>query len=252
MSMGNHSASSPHLSILEKSPLFSGLPQPILEEMLSVFHYKTYSKGLTISTEMLRAHFFIVLDGRIEVTRSNPNTGRSITLFLLGPGDGFDIITLLDGQPHDIEPTAMNDLQLLSAPIYTVRHWISAYPEFNQRFLPYLGSLLRSMEALTVDLALYDTASRLARLILRHTDTRRHIEQPLSPLPVGLIADLKHEALARMLGSVRQVVNKHLQTLRKEAVVHYSNDSLLVKDLRALKQQAGLALHRLENKHDLS
>ncbi|WP_457676699.1 Crp/Fnr family transcriptional regulator [Thiolapillus sp.] len=241
-------ATSQSLECLNRSPLFGGLPESLLREMVAGFQHRRYAKGRVFAAEELGSRFFVIVSGRLKISRSNPDTGRSVVLFMAGPGDGFDLITLLDGQPHEIEHRAMDELELLSAPIDQVRHWISVYPEFNQRFLPYLGQVIRNMENLTSELVLYDTTSRLARLILRHTSTERHFEVPHPPLPVHLITDLRHEDLAQMLGSVRQVVNRHLQALIRKGILHHEKGSLLVKDLRALKSQAGQVLHRLERK----
>jgi len=120
-----------------------------------------------MDSTVTRKRFFLILNGRMEVSRSNPDSGKRIVLFLLGPEDGFDIITLLDDRLHNTEATAPGPLELLSAPVSVMHNWISGYPEFNHRFLLYIGDQLRRMEMLASDLALHDTASRLARLVLR-------------------------------------------------------------------------------------
>lgn len=247
--MATRSAQDDPRELLCRSPLFAGLPDGLLDAMLPQFQRERCRKGLHLDPGMTRTRFFVILRGRMEVTRSNPDTGKRIVLFLLGPGDGFDVITLLDGRRHDTESVVLDDMQLLSAPIDRVRKWIASHPEFNQRFLPYLGRQFRAMETLASDLALHDTASRLARLILRHTDPDRHTERPHPPLPVRLISDLSHESLAHMVGSVRQVVNRHLQGLRREGIIDGRKGSLVVHDLEALKHQAGALLHRIERGH---
>jgi len=61
--------------------------------------------------------FYLLIDGRVEVTRVNPETGRCITLSLLGPGDGIDVVTLLNNDPHDVQPIAIDDVALISVSI---------------------------------------------------------------------------------------------------------------------------------------
>ncbi len=228
---------------LSRSPLFHGLPEPLLEKMLAAFRLESRGKGSRLSALATCERFYVILEGRLEVSRSHPESGRQIVLFLLGPGDGFDLITLLDGEPHETESLALDDLRLLSAPLERVRGWLSEYPEFNRRFLPYLGERLRGLESLASDLALHDTATRMARLILRHTDPQAHGDSH----PVRLIADLNHETLARMVGSVRQVVNRHLQGFRRRGLVEGEKGRWVVTDLEALKAQAGEVLRRIEH-----
>jgi len=100
------------------------------------------------------------------VTRINPETGRTITLCILGPGDGIDTVTLLNSAPHEVMPVALDDILLISVPLQAACIWIERHPEFNRRFLPYLGEQLRRIEDLASDLALHDTMIRMARLMM--------------------------------------------------------------------------------------
>ncbi|HFD79053.1 MAG TPA: Crp/Fnr family transcriptional regulator [Gammaproteobacteria bacterium] len=234
-------------SKLRRSPLFARLPETVLDNMLREFRFETWRKGTRRTPGLLARQFYLVLEGRVEITRSAPDTGRSITLFLLGPGDGFDIVTLLDDQPHDAEPLALDDLELLTAPIPAVRTWIERHPEFNREFLPYVGERLRSMESLASDLALHDTATRLARLILHHTQPPVPGSNGDDPAPVRLISGLTHESLARMVGAARQVVNRHLQELRRAGILHGERNHWVVRDLEALRAHAGVILERLQH-----
>jgi len=153
-------------SVLFQSPLFEGLEEAVLEDMLQLFRRDTWRRGIQLDSQIFQQRFYLVIDGRLEVMRINPETGRSITLYILGPGDGIDMVTLLNTHPHEVVPVALDDVALISVPIVDARNWIAEHPEFNRNFLPYLGEQIRKMEDLASDLALHDTISRLARLIL--------------------------------------------------------------------------------------
>jgi len=53
-----------------------------------------------------------------------------------------------------------------------------------------------------------------------------------------LIHDLHDESLARMVGSVRQVVNRHLQHWRKQGMLHKQNFHTEVRELETLQRYA--------------
>lgn len=224
-------------SMLSQSPLFKGLSDSILDDMLSMFRRDTWRRGVQLDPAIFQQRFFLLIEGRLEVVCINPQTGRSITLFLLGPGDGFDMVTLLDTHPHEVGSMAIDDVALISVPIQDARNWIDRHPEFNRNFLSYLGKQMRQMEDLATDLALYNTMTRLARLILRHVD-------PQYPQPADgryqlkLINDLHDESLARMVGSVRQVVNRHLHHWRKQGILHKTKFRTEVAELQTLKEYA--------------
>lgn len=238
--------------VLIRSPLFAGLDEALIDGMLSLFRRDTWRRGLHLDPLIFQERFYLLIEGRLEVMRTNPQTGRSITLFLLGPGDGIDMVTLLNTQPHELVPVALDDVTLISVPIRAARDWIDRHPEFNRNFLPYLGEQMRRMEDLAADLALYDTMTRLARLILRHVAPHHPQSLDGGHHHLKLIHDLHDEALACMVGSVRQVVNRHLQHWRKAGILHKQNFHTEVAELEALRDYAGVSMPRSDRKNGIS
>ena len=228
----------PSLRVLESSPLFGGLADETLVDMMSHFRRETLSKKHSWRATEGRDRFYILISGRLKLFQINEGTGRSVTLFLLGPGDAFDVFSLLDGKPSGLYAEALDDLELLSAPVKEVRAWIQDHPEFNRAFLPYLGKSMRALADLVTDLALHDTETRLARLILRHVDE----EDPHHTL--RLINDLSHQQLAEMIGSVRAVVNRQLQHWKREKVIHSKRSRVVLEDLNALIEKSDEQLAR--------
>ncbi len=218
--------------LLRHSPLFEGVDDVVLDEMLAHFRRETWREGERISEQQSSERFHIILSGRLKMGQTNPDSGRMVALFLLQPGDAFDVINLLDGRSDPMLLEARDDLMVLSTPMQEARRWIEEYPAFNRSFLPYLGQQMRCLANLAGDLALHDTETRLARLILRHT---QH-EEPGKPL--RLIHNLSHESLAEMIGSVRVVVNRQLQHWQREGVVMTRRGELIIKELEALREKA--------------
>jgi len=233
--------------ILLQAPLFTGLADNLLDDMLSLFWRDTWRRGVHLDPVIFQDRFFLLIEGRLEVMRVNPDTGRSIILYILGPGDGIDMVTLLNTQPHEIMAMALDDVALISVPIDAARNWIDQHPEFNRNFLPYLGEQIRKMEDLASDLALHNTMTRLARLILRHI-VPGSSHQTGGAHRLKLIHDLHDEGLARMVGSVRQVVNRHLQHWRKQGILHKRDFHIEVAELEALQSYADDAKQQIVKK----
>ncbi len=226
----------PSIKVLQSASLFHGVDAPTLEEILSRFIPITLPKKSVIPSWQTNESFFIVIKGRVKISRIDPETGREYTVFLLDRGDAFDIISLLEGKEHDIIVEAIDELQLLKTSIKTARRWLDCHPDFNKNFLPYLGAKMHSLEDAAADLALYDTTTRLARLILHYVDTKS--DRQKNGYAVTLINDLSHEALAQMVGSVRKVINLDIQRLKKDGVIEASRGNLFVKDLHKLAKRA--------------
>ena len=236
------------LQTLQHSPICKGVNTGTLEDMMQLFTRRQWSKGTRISEQQSRNYFHIILHGRLKLTRIHQESGRAFTLWLLGPGDGYDIISLLDGREHDILPVVLDDVETLTTHVDTARAWITGHPDFNRCFLPYIGAQMRQLENLSTDLALHDTVTRLARLILHYVNLEKS-SSATNNFPVQLINDFSHETLACMVGSVRTVINRHLQQLRKDGVLDFHRGHLEVKDLERLALQAGHYLHTIEHHH---
>ena len=226
---------------LRQSPLFADLSDSAIDDMIIRCRRETWKRRRQLPMEETWQRFHILLDGRVRLSRSNPESGRMITLFLLGPGEPFCIFSLLDGKPHDVMLETLDDVTLLSLPMAEARQWLERHPEFNRKLLPYLGEQMCNLAGLASDLALHDTETRLARLILRHVDADGE-EAHVTP---RLINDLSHESLAEMIGSVRVVVNRQLQHWKQEGIVDAHRGHLEVEALQELVRRAEDLPHKV-------
>ncbi|HEC18454.1 MAG TPA: Crp/Fnr family transcriptional regulator [Gammaproteobacteria bacterium] len=226
---------------LKQSALFSGLATSSIEDIVTRCRRETWKRRRQLPMEETWRRFHILLSGRVRLSRGNAENGRMITLFLLGPGEPFCIFSLLDGKPHDVMLETLDDVTLLSLPMDEARQWLDEHPEFNRKLLPYLGEQMCSLAGLASDLALHDTETRLARLILRHVDSAT-TEQHVTP---RLINDLSHESLAEMIGSVRVVVNRQLQHWKQEGIVDAHRGHLEVEALQELVRRAEELPHKV-------
>ncbi len=220
------------LEVLKQSPLFGGLDDIVLRGMLRIFHYETYVKGETaISPEQASDRLYIIISGRAKVSVYNPDSGREHILFLLGPGDGFDLISLLDGEWHGAVATTLDNVEVISTTVEQAREWIDQHPDFNRAFLPYLGQQMHKLADQVADLSLYDTEARLARLILRHLVPDKLTQG------IPLINDLSQETLASMIGSVRVVVTRHLLRWKEKKIISGRRGRWTLLDLQALLEK---------------
>jgi CRP-like cAMP-binding protein len=231
--------------LVQQSHLFSSLPDELVTEMTNDFKAERWDKKTYIDQTILQHRFYLLLEGRIEMMRTNPETGRSITLDLLHPGDGFDIITLLDGRIHEVFLSPLEEIKVISVSIEKMRQWIWTYPELNRQFMPYLAQKMREQEDKTTDFALYDTVTRLSRIILKNLDrekTYRGKEQ--DEHNEHLVSGLSDEVLARLAGSVRQVVNQHLQYWKQKGIIDKKRNQIKINNLQAIIDDADITQSR--------
>jgi CRP-like cAMP-binding protein len=225
--------------LVKQADIFADLPPKLIEDFQQEFQLNEWHKGDYINPEILTQRFFVVIEGQLEIKQSNPDTGREATLDMLYAGDCFDLMVLFDDLPHEVIISPLTTVKLLSVKLATMRHWLWSYPEFNQQFMPYLAKKMREKEQQASSLILHDVTTRLSRIILEHinkikfyTGTKEQEHQH------HLVNGLTDETLARMTGSVRQVVNKQLQHWKKEGTIDKKRNQLIIKDLETLEKEA--------------
>jgi CRP/FNR family cyclic AMP-dependent transcriptional regulator len=226
-------------TLIKQSPLFNSLPADVVTAMTEHFWLQNWKKNELIAPDILLTRFHYILDGQLEYKRSNPDTGREVSIDMHYPGDSFDIVTLLDGRPHDVIVSPITDLRVISIPIAMMRKWIWTYPELNHQFLPYFAQKMREYENQASSFVLYDIQTRISRVILKHLN-KMHFYRGNSndAHKEHLINGLSDDVLARMAGSVRQVVNKQLQHWQAQGVLNKKRNQIMINDLEVLAKEA--------------
>lgn len=234
------------LHVMQNSLLFKDVEEAFLEETLGWFELIHLNKGTIIDPEETLRWMYMPIEGRVKASQVNIETGKEYIIFLLSPGDIFDIIALMEKREHPIILEAIDDVDLLRVDADATREWLDEHPEFNKNFLPYLGKRMRYLEENASDLALHDTETRLSKLILRNIDENKAEDE--SEHSVKLINDLSHDMIAKMIGSVRAVVNRSIQKLKADEVLETTRKEKRVKNLSELIKRCEIALfHHEEN-----
>lgn len=228
------------LNVMRHSFLFQNVEEAFLEETLAWFELKKIKKGVIIDPEETFKWMYMPIEGRVKASQINLETGQEYIIFLLSPGDIFDVIALMEKREHTVVLEAIDDVDVLRVNADDARVWLYEHPEFNKNFLPYLGKRMRYLEENASDLALHDTTTRLSKLILRNIDDATSSQQ--DEHTVSLINDLSHDTMAKMIGSVRAVVSRSIQKLKSDEIIETSRKDKRVKNLKELINRCEHAL----------
>lgn len=215
------------LSKLQQNPLFENLDKETMDSLMDCFSLKKWKKH----TEFFHGDktfykFYIIISGRLKMYQIDTENDREFTIFLLAQNDVFDVISLLDGLKHSMNFETLDNVEVLAAPIDTMRKWIETHPEINKTLLPYLGRSMRMLETNLTDNVLSDIPTRLAKLLLSNVNETSHKLQ--------LINDLSHDEIANMIGSTRAVVNRHFQNLKNAGMLEIHRKNTSITDLELL------------------
>ena len=101
-------------TVLRAVPLFSSVPDEQLRALATVVTRKSVARGATImvagdQTDSL----YIILSGRLKVMMSDAE-GKEVILSILGPGEFFGEMGLIDDSPRSASVVAIEPCELLS------------------------------------------------------------------------------------------------------------------------------------------
>jgi len=127
---------------LGRVPLFSGVGRKELERLARVMSSRTFPEGETITAEgQSGIGFFVIEEGNAQVT-VHGETAR-----VLGPGDHFGEVALIDEGPRSATVTAATDLRCRGMAAWEFRAFVQEHPEVAWPLLQTLASRLREAEA---------------------------------------------------------------------------------------------------------
>src|SRR5437879_7455445 len=184
--------------MLLKVPLFSQLEPPELERVTEISREPTYPRNSVIRFEDGPGDaLYVVAEGQVEVVLIGED-GREVILSVLGEGEFFGEMALIDDEPRSAHVIAMEDSTLLVLRREDFQGILKQTPASALALLRELARRLRRGDEEVGRLGLHDVNGRVAQLLLDLADeagsnriTRR----------------LTHHTIAQMIGSSRETVS---------------------------------------------
>jgi len=214
---------------IDELPLpFENLDQTLQTRVNTQAKTITLNKGETpFLSDELEKHVYIVKKGKIKSYQLNLDNGKEQTIYIYRENHIFDTVTLLDGESHDVCYEALENTTLLMFPIDFIRNLLYKYPEFSQKFYLYLSKQMRYLEEMLTDMSLYSTSERLIKLIIQDF-------QPGNIFKFNVLDGLSHTESAKLLGTVRHVVERHLRELKKDHIIDIVNRKINILESEKL------------------
>ena len=147
-------------------PLFSGLDRIELQRFGELTREKFYPRGSVILFENDPGDsLFVVRQGRVKVVLIGED-GREVILGVLGVGEHFGELALIDDRPRSAHVIAMEDSHLLVLRREDFRRRVESSPAVAWSLLTELSRRLRRADEKIGGLVLLDVPGRIARLLL--------------------------------------------------------------------------------------
>jgi CRP/FNR family cyclic AMP-dependent transcriptional regulator len=167
-----------------------------------------------------------ILTGRVAFTVDSVN-GKGLILNVLGPGEFFGEIALLDGKGRTATAVARDACHLLFIARQEFMAFFGDRPEAMSRIIELLCARLRRSTEYIADTAFLDLSTRLAKqLVTLADDDGSSREAALR---------ISHAELAAMLGVSRERVSMQLAAWSDRGILDQGRGQLVVRDRQALQ-----------------
>ncbi|MCU1227985.1 MAG: bacterial regulatory s, crp family protein [Acidobacteria bacterium] len=200
------------VSFFRKFTLFAELDDRELSSIAAVAKSRRYSKDdVVFHADESGDIFCLIKEGQVKVTMISPE-GKEIILSMLGPGDFFGEMALLDNEQRSATVIATEPLELVTIWRSDFLQILQENFSITKKVLAELSRRLRRASNRIESLATMDVYGRLARFFLELAR-----EQGKS-LDNGYIAVTRptHQSIANMIGTSRETVSRLIHDLMKQ------------------------------------
>jgi CRP/FNR family transcriptional regulator/CRP/FNR family cyclic AMP-dependent transcriptional regulator len=172
---------------------------------------------------------YIIGRGKVKITHSTLE-GQEALLAILGAGDFFGELALLDDSPRSATAEAIELTETLTLHREDFIRYLHQNPDFTLHVLKTMAQHIRRLNLQLADIFFLDLPGRLARTLLRLAEQHgREIED-------GLLIDLilTQTDLAEMTGATRVSINKTLSRFRRAYWIRTEGRRFVIQDRDAL------------------
>ncbi len=221
-------------SLISDSPTFSGLTSEALDEIVARAQALRLPKGEPAFRQGEAAErFFLLLHGRLRVTRLNPQ-GQQMVVRFIAPGDMFGVAMAIGAEKYPGTATAAVNSVALAWPNAVWSELIARHPHLAVNTMQALGARLQDSQKRILDLSTQQVEQRIAGAVLQLA------QQAGRKIEAGVLIDfpLSRQDLAEMTGATLHTVSRTLSAWEDRGLVECGRQRVVVCDSQGLQALA--------------
>jgi CRP/FNR family transcriptional regulator, cyclic AMP receptor protein len=221
------SFSSDKLAVLRKHAIFRDLEPEALDQLCRYAKHSTLKRGTTIfSRGDFGNSLFAVISGTVKMSISSAE-GRSAIFNLIGPGEIFGEIALLDGLPRTADATANTNCEIFVIDRREFLPFVRSQPALAMKFIELLCTRLRWTSDQVEQVILQNLPGRLASALLR-------LAEKHALAPEGRSIAITQQEISEMVGMTRESINKQLRVWAARNWVRLEHGAIVVLNAESL------------------
>ena len=225
-------------NILNSINIFSELSDKECSTLQKFFKPRNYLKNsMIILEEEYGDLVFVVQTGTIKITRVN-DEGKEVILALLGPGEIFGELAILDGEARSANALAQENCQLLAINKEDFLEILKNNFSVSYNLMCELAKRLRKSDQQIEALSLSDAEHRIGVSLLNLAEDMGVIRKgkvTIQNLPF-------QQDIANMAGTSRETVSRVLKLLENKSMITKVGHTLVIPDYTFFKQIFGKSL----------
>jgi CRP/FNR family cyclic AMP-dependent transcriptional regulator len=201
-------------------PFFTQLNEHELELVRSLASERSYAKTAVVLTEgEMGDSLYMIQSGKVKVVIGDEE-GREIILKILGPGDFFGEMSMIDKEPRSASVTTLEPATLLVLTHAAFEKCVEQAPRIAKVVMQILAHRVREADRKIGTLALMDVYGRVASTLLElavYTNGKLVVSEKLS-----------QQDIANMVGASREMVNRILKDLTERGFISIESKSITI------------------------
>ncbi|HEX7787052.1 MAG TPA: Crp/Fnr family transcriptional regulator [Methylomirabilota bacterium] len=221
------------LALLRSMTVFAGLPAREIESLAALAIAESHRARASIFTEGDAARWlYVVKSGHVKIVRQS-RAGKDVVLDLLGPGEIFGGVAVIERRPYPASAVASEASVVLKIPAEPMIAVAERYPAFIREMALMIGRRLRDAHDSVKALAVDPVEARLAATLLRLAGR----EGVPAGRGVRLPYHLTRQSLADMSGTTVETAIRILGRWSRAGLLD-EDDGLVVLDPDGLRERA--------------
>ena len=213
-------------ALLSRSVLFHQLPAEDLDRLVAFAKLKHVSAREVIFRKADPGNqMSAIISGRVKMSTVSED-GKEMVFGIIGPGEFFGEISLLDGEERTATVTAIEPTELLVIERRDFVPFLESYPKVAIRLLGTLALSLRLTNELFEDTIFRNLPARLAKRLLVLADNCG--DETANGTRIGL--KLSQQEIGSMIGTSRESVNKQMRSWEAEGLISYKQGYITIID----------------------
>ena len=219
------------ISLMRNTPLFAGLSDLEIDALADCMGKRNFARSMIIFHKgALGQNLYLIEAGRVRIY-SLSTEGQEITINMVGPGECFGEMSLLDGLPRSAGAMAVENTVAYTLHRDDFLHQLDSNPRMARSILELVTTRLRYTTVLAESFAFMDAPGRVAAKLLELVD-RYGVGVGGNEIELRLT----QRELASWVAVSRESVNKVLGAFRDQGMIKIDGGVITIKDQGSLEK----------------